>query len=203
MFIQKLSKLIKTSKVKSTTMQPEFELSQIKLIVGLGNPGLEYAKTRHNVGFMFLDSLNLNFSEEKKVRAEVAQIGVGEDRIFIIKPLTFMNNSGESVHLMKSFYKLSPQQILVIHDDLDIELGQYKLQFNKGPKVHNGILSIENHLSTAEFWRLRIGIDNRDSVLRANISGSDYVLGRFTTEELETLNRTFTEIVNIVLPAKL
>lgn len=114
--------------------------------------------------------------------------------IKLAKPTTFMNLSGESVGAISSFYKINPAEILVVHDDLDIKLGEYKMHFNKGPKVHNGITSIENHLGTSEFWRLRIGIDNRTPELRENISGADYVLGRFNSEERILLDKVFLKI---------
>jgi len=174
--------------------QETFNIQNIKLIVGLGNPGKEYTKTRHNAGFLFLDYLCESFLTENKFKSEVSSININSKKILTTKPLTYMNSSGEAVLAISQFYKINPEEILVVHDDLDIKLGEYKLQFNKGPKVHNGILSIENMLSSSEFWRLRIGIDNRDGELRKNISGSDYVLGRFTQEELDVLAQTFKAI---------
>lgn len=169
----------------------EFDISEIKLIVGLGNTGLEYERTRHNAGFIFLDSIaQSNFKEEKKFKALMSE----HNGIKLAKPTTFMNSSGEAIRAISDFYKINPSQILVVHDDLDIKLGEYKLQFDKGPKVHNGISSIENHLGTSEFWRLRIGIDNRTPELKANISGADYVLGRFSSEELEILTKILFSI---------
>lgn len=171
----------------------KLDINQIKLIVGLGNPGKDYFNTRHNAGFLFLDSLATSFLEEKKFKSEIC-ITNSFNKVIYSKPLTFMNNSGEAVKAIASFYKIKPSDILIVHDDLDIKLGDYKLQFNKGPKVHNGILSIENHLNTSEFWRLRIGIDNRTEEIKKYISGSDYVLGRFSTEELDTLTKVFNQI---------
>lgn len=194
MLIKKFSKFKKTTILKELESTHKFDINKIKLIVALGNPGKEYVKTRHNVGFMFFDHFNIEFLTESKFKAEIAQFKAENQKIIFAKPNTYMNSSGESVIAINNFYKLIPSEILVVHDDLDIQLGEYKLQFSKGPKVHNGILSIENLLSTEEFWRLRIGIDNRTQELKKHISGSDYVLGRFTDEELTTLEKLFTQI---------
>lgn len=165
-------------------------MEQIRLIIGLGNPGLEYSKTRHNVGFMFLDFLAGDFLEEKKFKALISKY----NNILLAKPLTYMNSSGDSVNAIANFYKIPSSQILIIHDDLDIRLGEYKLQFNKGPKVHNGILSIEQKLASTEFWRLRVGIDSRNEEQKKYMSGSDYVLGRFVEQENNLIESVFTEI---------
>lgn len=194
MLIKKFSKFKKTTILKELESTHKFDINKIKLIVALGNPGKEYVKTRHNVGFIFFDHFNIEFLTESKFKAEIAQFKAENQKIIFAKPNTYMNSSGESVIAINNFYKLIPSEILVVHDDLDIQLGEYKLQFSKGPKVHNGILSIENLLSTEEFWRLRIGIDNRTQELKKHISGSDYVLGRFTDEELTTLEKLFTQI---------
>lgn len=194
MFIKKFSKFKKTAILKETLTTPTFKISEIKLIVGLGNPGKEYAKTRHNAGFMLFDQFNVDFLLENKFKAEVSQFKTERQKFLLAKPNTFMNSSGESVVAICNFYKILPSEVLVIHDDLDIKLGEYKLQFCKGPKVHNGILSIENSLSTEEFWRLRVGIDNRSPELKKHMTGSDYVLGRFTDEELVTIEDLFKQI---------
>lgn len=182
--------------MKALTEQPKFDIKKIKLIVALGNPGKEYVKTRHNAGFIFMDKFNVEFLPENKFKSEIAQINLNQ-KFLLAKPKTFMNSSGESVVAILNFYKLLPSEILVIHDDLDIKLGEYKIQFNKGPKVHNGILSIENMLATSAFWRLRVGIDNRTEELRQHISGADYVLGRFTDDELKQLGSIFKSIKEI------
>lgn len=179
------------------TEEIKFDINSIKLIVGLGNPGKEYVKTRHNAGFIFLDLLSNEFLTETKFKAEIANVTINK-KILLAKPTTYMNASGESVVAICNFYKLLPKEILVVHDDLDVKLGEYKLQFNKGPKVHNGILSIENLLATTEFWRLRVGIDNRTEELRKLISGSDYVLGRFSPEELDALDKTLKKAKEIL-----
>ncbi len=177
-------------------MTNKFDITKIKLIVGLGNVGEEYLYSRHNAGFLFLDAIVQNvFINVKKVKSLMSETSSNDHKIIVIKPTTMMNDSGEAVSLVKNFYKFNNEEILVIHDDLDLKLGEYKIQFDKKPKVHNGIESVEKYLGSGDFWRIRIGVDNRDPELRKNISGADYVLGRFSGEELNTLKNVFREIV--------
>lgn len=138
----------------------------MKLIIGLGNPGTKYLRNRHNAGHMLVDA-----------------IGEG------LKTNTFMNDSGKFV---KKNAPKDLNDLYIAHDDLDIRLGQYKIQFGVGPKVHNGIKSIEDALNTKDFWRVRIGVDNRDPDNR--IPGEEYVLQDFTNEELEILKQVYAEI---------
>ena len=146
----------------------------MKLIVGLGNPGTQYATTRHNVGFQYIDYLITNQLLDKQTKT--------------LKPDTYMNRSGIAVAKKLNFYKLKPVDLIVIHDDLDLRLGEFKIQLGKGPKLHNGIESIEQLLKTKEFYRVRIGIDNRNPNNR--ISEESYVLQSFTLSELEILKQT-------------
>ncbi|MFI5241192.1 MAG: aminoacyl-tRNA hydrolase [Microgenomates group bacterium] len=149
----------------------------MKLIIGLGNPGEKYVNTRHNVGFFLCDSL-----EESKTGSS-----------FVIKKSdSFMNDSGGFVQKMLNKYKVKPEDLYIVHDDLDIKLGDYKIQFGKGPKVHNGINSVEEKISTNNFWRVRIGVDNRD--LDNRTPGEEYVLQDFTPQEVETVNGVLKEI---------
>ena len=153
----------------------------MKLIVGLGNPGTEYQQTRHNVGFLVVDELaknvNESFEKDKYTFSEVAST----DDLILAKPQTFMNNSGEAVKYLLEKYMLLENSLVVVHDDLDIPLGQYKIQHAVGPKVHNGISSIEQRINTDQFTRVRVGVDHRDPNNR--ISGEAYVLQNFTKEE--------------------
>ena len=161
-----------------STTQAQFNIEDIRLIVGLGNVGKAYSNTRHNVGFVFVENLadNKRFLEEPKFKALINQADFGGSKKIFAEATTMMNLSGETVSLISKFYQIDPKEILVVHDDLDLRLGSYKLQFGKGPKVHNGLLSIENRLGTAKFWRLRVGVDNREVSTRDLMSGSDYVL---------------------------
>lgn len=156
----------------------------MKVIVGLGNPGEEYVNSRHNSGFMVVEKLlekmsNIKLQRSKKCNAEIAQAG----DVLLAKPQTYMNRSGEAVVKIMQFYKLTTQDLWVVHDDLDIRLGEYKIQLGRGPKVHNGLASIDQYLGTKDYWRVRIGIENREY----KISGEEYVLGGFNKAERETL----------------
>lgn len=137
-------------------------MSHIRLIVGLGNPGIEYEHTRHNIGFDFVDELaslwKISLKEEKKFFGQVAKINLLENEIWLLKPSTYMNKSGTSVQSIAKFFKISPEEILVIHDELDIPCGQ--IRFKKGGRNggHNGLKDIQAWLGTADFYRLRLGI---------------------------------------------
>jgi len=159
----------------------------MKLLVGLGNPGAKYLNTRHNLGFMFLDYLQQQQKLDKQIKT--------------LKPETYMNRSGIAVAKELRFYKLQPTDLIVVHDDLDLRLGEYKIQFGKGPKLHNGVESVEKILGTKEFWRVRIGVDNRNAENR--IPGESYVLQSFTPEELTLLQTSLfptitPEVIRII-----
>lgn len=132
----------------------------MKLIVGLGNPGQEYAATRHNVGFMVLDRLVPagDWTESRFAHALYAKRMIGSDELEFLKPLTYMNNSGQSVAYAASKHELDPVAIVVIHDDLDVPLGEIRIRLGGGTAGHNGVASVAYHLKTPEFWRVRIGI---------------------------------------------
>ncbi len=166
----------------------------MKLIVGLGNPGSEYEKTRHNIGFMFLNYItnNAEFKLNKKFNALQYEDIVESEKILFIKPLTFMNNSGEAIVKYLNFYKLQPSDVLVIQDDLDMEVGKYKLLFNHGDGGHNGIKNIILNLQSRGFLRLKIGIS------KANVNTKDYVLGNFSKSELAIIEDTFLKLKNFV-----
>jgi len=149
---------------------------EIKLIISLGNPGEKYENTRHNAGHVLLDILL-----KKKI--------ISKDKYKIYKSIDFMNNSGVFVSQKLHYYKLKPENLLILHDDLDINIGGFKLQFAKGPKVHNGILSIEQHLKSDQFWRLRIGIENRPAERLEK--GRNFVLNNFNAEEKKILAELF------------
>lgn len=170
------------------------------LIVGLGNPGNEYRSTRHNVGWMVLDTLLRTYDgvwkENNKCNATISTIGQGDRKIIFAKPHTFMNDSGQAVRALVDFYKIAPSKVLVIHDDKDLPLGTTRLHTNRGAAGHNGVKSIIEHLGTKDFTRLRIGITPPDTHIPDT---SDFVLGHFTTDELATLNKLqpqYTEIIN-------
>lgn len=161
----------------------------MKLVVGLGNPGKEYVNTRHNVGFMFLDSLYNDFKLNKKFNALECLIG---DTI-IIKPLSYMNLSGDVVYKYVNFYKIELDDILIIHDDMDIICGDYKVSYNHGDGGHNGIKDIINKLGSQRFSRLKIGISNDKAV-----DTKDYVLGKFSNDEIKILNNSYEKLYDLV-----
>ncbi len=152
----------------------------IKLIVGLGNPGLKYMNSRHNVGWMIVDKLadtiGVSFSGDK-FKGTIASTPYG---IFLLKPMTFMNLSGESVKKAADFYKLQPKQILVVHDDIDMAIGKLRLKFNSSSGGHKGVESIQENLKSKVFPRLKVGIGRPIS----GESIADYVLSPFGEEKV-------------------
>lgn len=170
----------------------------MKVIIALGNPGTNYIRTRHNTGFLYADFLisefgNSNWKHESKLRADIYDLFIENQKILVVKPTTFMNDSGTAVYKCLQFYKTLVSDIIVVHDDLDIFLGKYKLVKQKGPKGHNGLLSIEKHIHTDEFIRLRIGVNNRLEDMNRYQSGEEYLLSVFTQEEFLLLSETFTK----------
>jgi len=172
----------------------------MKIIVGLGNPEEKYSKTRHNAGFIILDKIIENFSNQEWVENKKFQaLYIKENDFIFIKPLTYMNNSGQSVQSLMSYYKLLPKKfgllkeknsnlsnlLLVIHDDIDVDFNKIKKTDNSGSAGHNGIKSIINHLGTKNFSRLRIGIRQKEISKKFPID--KYVLGRFKEDEINTL----------------
>ncbi len=131
-----------------------------KLIVGLGNPGAEYAETRHNAGFWFCERLarELGVSYSKEARFHGLAANARHDGVWLLMPQTFMNRSGQSVAALARFYRINPAEILVVHDELDIPPGQLRLKFGGGLGGHNGLKDITAHLGTQDYWRLRVGI---------------------------------------------
>ncbi len=169
------------------------------LIVGLGNPGDKYRETRHNAGFLFIDYLHHFFASPPfsgQFKSEVSSFKKREEKIILAKPQAFMNVSGPEVQKLASFYNVDSQRILIAHDDLDIPLGKFKIDHGLGPALHNGITSIESALSESGFYRVRIGVDNRQAGVK--IPGEAYVLGKFTGEELAILNGLFPHIVELL-----
>ncbi len=131
-------------------------------MVGLGNPGRQYEKTRHNAGFLFLDELvskaNCGWVKESRFDGLLAEVGIAGSKVILLKPGTFMNRSGQAVGKVVRYYKIAPEEILVIHDELDFDVGVAKLKKDGGHAGHNGLRDIIAHLGSKEFYRLRIGI---------------------------------------------
>ena len=170
----------------------------MKLIVGLGNPGLKHEKTRHNLGFMIVNAFLKDFStssqnlwhEEKKFKAEIAEIDWQPkkgslEKVVLVKPLTYMNGSGSAVALISKFYIIAPVDIWIIHDEIDLPLGGMKIRFGGASAGHKGVESIIELLGTDKFWRFRIGIGTQHEKIEAKrVKAIDnYVLGEFSEGE--------------------
>jgi PTH1 family peptidyl-tRNA hydrolase len=164
-------------------------VENIFLIVGLGNPGADYAKTRHNAGFLLVEKLaadwKCDWANERKFMARTAKSDRNGKRVLLAEPQTFMNLSGESVGALVKFYQLPPAKILVAVDDADLPFGEIRLRGNGSSGGHHGLESIESHLGTREFARLRIGIGRKDGAREI----TNYVLGRFEKSENELLEK--------------
>lgn len=176
----------------------------MKLIVGLGNPGSEHTQTRHNVGFIALDFLQNAFSasvfcEDKKSTSLMANCLIDQEKILLVKPLTYMNESGKSVRALVDFYKLAPSDIIVIHDDLDIAPGTLRTTESSRAAGHNGVQDIIEKLGTQDFFRIRIGIGRPTEVNGACMPSHDFVLQKFSDDELKNLSTLFPKIKEEVL----
>lgn len=167
----------------------------MKLIIGLGNPGKEYENTRHNIGFMVVDNYLKNREPkwQSKFKGSYTTLTINNEKVFFLKPYTYMNLSGTSVREIMTFYKIQPENILVIHDDLDLPLGKIRIKTNSSAGGHNGIKSIIDALATDSFIRLKIGISHNK-----NYDTKDYVLGHFNKEEVEILKNTLQETINVI-----
>lgn len=172
----------------------------MKTIVGLGNPGSKYVKNRHNVGFMVVDSLAdkngvQDWKEEKKFNALVSQINLKGEKALLVKPLTMMNLSGETVSKILNFYKESPENLTVIYDDLDLPVGKLRIRDSGSAGTHNGMKSIIQHLGTENFRRIRIGTEGRGTTSPKEQDTTSYVLSNFTKEEEPLIKKAIKEAV--------
>ena len=165
----------------------------MKLIVGLGNPDKKYDNTRHNVGFMFLDyyvkKKNIEGKWSNKFDGDLLKTKYAGEDVLFLKPLTYMNLSGNSVYKVMNYYDIDIKDLLVISDDLDIFLGNFKIKSNGSCGGHNGLRDIENKIGSSEYKRFKIGISKNSS-----IDTKDYVLGKFSSEEKDVLNNVFFEL---------
>ncbi|MBN1680594.1 MAG: aminoacyl-tRNA hydrolase [Anaerolineae bacterium] len=168
------------------------------LIVGLGNPGRKYQDTRHNVGFRCVDALaqahNLSYASRKKSKAKIAEGHIAGKQVLIAKPQTFMNLSGSSVQGLIAFYKIPPEHLLVVFDDLDIPLGTLRIRAKGGTGGHKGMTDIIKRLGTQEFPRIRFGIDRPPD----GVDPSNFVLRRFDTAETVLVNKTVERVINAI-----
>ncbi len=174
------------------------------LFVGLGNPTPDSENNRHNIGFKIIDSINKKFSLSKqkpKFKGLLTTGNIGNEKIYAIKPLTFMNNSGICIRELIEYFKIDAEDVIVFHDDLDIEFGKIKAKFGGSSAGHNGIASIDKFIGK-DYSRVRIGIGKPNS----KIDVADYVLQNFDDEELTKIEKTFediTESISILVEKKL
>ncbi len=168
-----------------------YRTKMIKLIVGLGNPGRQYEKTRHNAGFLFLDALaqalSCTWSSDSRFQGLFAEGFVASSKVMLLKPGTFMNRSGQSVGKIVRYYKLAPDEILVVHDELDFNPGVVRLKKDGGHAGHNGLRDIIVHLGSKDFYRLRMGIGRPP----AGKAVADFVLSAPTEQEWKLLLNAF------------
>ena len=174
------------------------------LFVGLGNPTPDSENNRHNVGFKIIDSINKKFSLSKqkpKFKGLLTTGLVGNQKIYAIKPLTFMNNSGICIRELIEYFKIDPEDVIVFHDDLDVEFGKIKAKFGGSSAGHNGIASIDKFIGK-DYSRVRIGIGKPKS----NVDVADYVLQNFDDDEsigIEKISKDITESISILVEKKL
>jgi peptidyl-tRNA hydrolase, PTH1 family len=167
----------------------------MKFIVGLGNPGNKYQHTRHNIGFKVVDQIANNQEwKSSKGKLEYLWLEMGGEKVELVKPQAFMNKSGLVLtYVKKKHPQLTGENLFVIHDDLDLEVGKFKLQFGKGPKQHNGLTSIYQHLGTDQFWHVRVGIDGRQG--DRTIPSDKYVLSSFSPEEKLLVSQSINQAI--------
>lgn len=168
----------------------------MKLIVGLGNPGREYDHTRHNVGFFVLDA----YLKEKgitltknKMNGLYQEAVIGSSKVIFLKPQSYINLSGEVISAFVSYYKIPLSDLLIIHDDMDLTLGHFKLKQTGSSGGHNGLKNIELHLATREYNRLKVGISKNK-----NLDMKDYVLGKLSSDEQDLLNQVLSSTNQII-----
>ena len=162
----------------------------MKMIVGLGNPGKEYENTRHNIGFMIVDEYARRYNItgfKNKFNGMYAKIYRNGEYFILLKPLSYMNLSGTVVKRFASFFKIKPEDILVIHDDLDLPVGKIKVKFKGSSGGHNGIKNIIENLKTEIFPHFKIGIDKDENILY-----KDYVVGKFSKDDLDKINHIYS-----------
>ncbi len=185
----------------SSEQTPVVQASTAPLfIVGLGNPGKKYANTRHNLGFLAIEFLQKEWGGshwqlEKKFQAELSEANYAGRKVLLVKPQTFMNESGTSVQSILKFYKATPADLIVIHDEVDIPFGKIKTTLSSRAAGHNGVKDIIEKLGTQDFRRLRLGVGKSEN---QNISVSDHVLQNFSNEETNSFSSVFREVENIL-----
>ena len=175
----------------------------MKFVIGLGNPGLRYRKTRHNTGFMALDFLaqqiagkKAKWQKNEKLNAEIIELDFESEQLLLIKPQTFMNNSGQTLAFLKKKYpQLTAENIILIYDDIDLPIGKIRIKATSSAGGHNGVKSIIQHLGTQDFLRIKIGASNE---FQDNVPTERFVLQRLSGAERKTLEEIFSQIPEII-----
>ncbi len=168
----------------------------MKLVVGLGNPGPDYARTRHNVGFLVADALARSLGAEftgRKFGAELAEARVGQERVVVVKPQTYMNHSGEAVGAALRFWKLGLEDLLVVHDDLELEPFRIQLKVGGGDGGNNGVKSVNAHVGGRDYARVRVGVGRPPP----RVDPADYVLGRFARADDALVEETVARAAEV------
>lgn len=191
-----------TGKTPSTDAPPSQPIFP-RLVVGLGNPGAKYDRTRHNIGFEVVDAIAKSFPgvsmvENKRFQGAAGEFRSSGERIVLLKPITYMNKSGQSVRAVLDWYKLEPTEVLVIYDDMDLPTGRLRLRLSGGAGGHNGMKSIIAHLGTKEFPRLRVGIGATDKGGDRDNAVVSHVLGRFAPEDRKIVDAVIPMAVDAV-----
>lgn len=168
----------------------------MKLIVGLGNPGNEYLNTRHNIGFMLIDEVSKKYNvkiNKNKFFGLYGELKLNNEKIIFLKPQNYINLSGDVIREFINYFKIDINDLLIICDDMSLDIGKYKLKYKGGSAGHNGLKNIEANLKTNEYKRIKIGISRN-----SNVSMTDYVLGKFSSEELSKLTEIKEKIPDII-----
>lgn len=172
--------------------------NMVKMIVGLGNPGSKYEKTKHNIGFMAIDnivkSLDVTFTDDKNFKAQIGSTFINHEKVYFVKPTTFMNNSGIAVKALLTYYNIDITDLIVIYDDLDMEVSKLRLRSKGSAGGHNGIKSIIAHIGTQEFNRIKVGIGRP----LKGMTVINHVMGQFNTEDNIAISLTLDRVVNAV-----
>lgn len=175
----------------------------MKIIVGLGNFEEKYLKTRHNCGFLALDALGnklekenipVKWKEESKLQSTTAKLSIQNQSVLLVKPLTFMNLSGEAISRVLNFYKEKPENLIVIYDDIDLPLGKIRIREKGSAGTHNGMRSIIQSLGTEDFKRIRIGIESRGEISPKEQNLANFVLSNFNREEYKLISAALEEV---------
>lgn len=172
--------------------------NMVKMIVGLGNPGSKYEKTKHNIGFMAIDNivknLDITFTDDKNFKAQIGSTFINHEKVYFVKPTTFMNNSGIAVKALLTYYNIDITDLIVIYDDLDMEISKLRLRSKGSAGGHNGIKSIIAHIGTQKFNRIKVGIGRP----LKGMTVINHVMGQFNTEDNIAISLTLDRVVNAV-----